>query len=611
MDQPEDTINHWGQQGQASVFVLALLGVVLLITVFLYQSGRITSEKMQLQNGADAAAFGASTLEARSLNFAAYTNRAMVANEVAIGQLVGMLSWADELTTSEEYAETYTAAIETAAAFALLIPFVGEFVEAAANTLVGIIETIGSVLTSVGEALESIFDVVIPPAIRGISLVNEAYSASQEIYHGATYALIVKNIYQCLEDNVYGTQFNRSDLFKKNLAGARLSDLGVIALVGHLPSYWSGYTKIYSPVTAKDKKDGDKDKENASEDAAKTTQNNNSKDDKKKKKEKEKDNNAGMGRFAATVRQARDPFSSGGEPKEANRNWNLELDLNLKVVEFVLGGESVGGSELRKKNDSFVWSAADSLIFEAKLRIIKWWIPLELPFGSGGFQATGKETDKLSPADILPSSPGDSYGSRSPDVYGGAGDSSHLTAWPGVVVEMEENSVRGEPYKGLQPYRDMTDLKAKDDAVPAIPFTAPFFLVGVTKPLTDLSNSGPQFAGHFDLTSFDSATNVDRIGAIAKSQLYFARPTDLSYFLRHDKKQEKANVFSPFWQARLVDTSNADRFLALAMQQRIIWLTEDEKKLIGGSALDSILTVIDQILDAVTGVLDGILKLFL
>jgi len=71
---------------------------------------------MQLQNAADAAAFGASTLEARSLNFAAYTNRAMVANEVAIGQLVGLLSLVDEFKTSGEYIEVYVAILEAAAA---------------------------------------------------------------------------------------------------------------------------------------------------------------------------------------------------------------------------------------------------------------------------------------------------------------------------------------------------------------------------------------------------------------------------------------------------------------------------------------------------------------
>jgi hypothetical protein len=44
-------------------------------------------------NAADAAAYSAAQWEARSLNFQAYLNRAIVANEVAIAQLVSLRSW--------------------------------------------------------------------------------------------------------------------------------------------------------------------------------------------------------------------------------------------------------------------------------------------------------------------------------------------------------------------------------------------------------------------------------------------------------------------------------------------------------------------------------------
>ena len=68
--------------------------VLVLAALSLFRTGRLTSDKMELQNAADALAFSISTVEARDLNFAAYTNRAIVANEVAIGQAIGMASWA-------------------------------------------------------------------------------------------------------------------------------------------------------------------------------------------------------------------------------------------------------------------------------------------------------------------------------------------------------------------------------------------------------------------------------------------------------------------------------------------------------------------------------------
>ena len=598
MQQPAHTSRLGNQRGQAAVFVLALMGVVLVCTVWLYQSGRITSEKMQLQNAADAAAFGASTLEARSLNFAAYTNRAMVANEVAVGQLIGLLSWTDQLTQSEEYCGVYTAALELAgAALAALLAetVVGpEIVETVTQVIVETLDTIAGVLTAVGEALEAVFDVVVSPMIAGLSLINEAYSVSQQIYHGATYALVVKNVYQSLEDNVPGTTFNRDDLFKKALSGAQPSDLGVIALIGHLPSFWSGYTKVYTASTT------------AKKDAA---------------------NRSGMGRFAATVREARDPFSSGGKPEERNRNWNLELEIkggfDIKVVktkfDYVLGAESTGASELRYKDDSFIWSAADSSVAGSKIHmkvealgitIVNTTIPFpaEMPFNAGAFQAPEEATTMLLPTNLPPSGPpAAAYGGRALEAYGGAVGLPHIAAYPGVVKEMEENSV--ETYKGLRPYRDMADM-ADTAGPPTMPFQAPFFLIGVTKPLRDLTEKGPRFSGHLDLTRFNDETNVDRLGAIAKSELYFSRPTDLAYFARHDRKSETPNVFSPFWQARLVDTSDRDRFLALAMQQQVLWLTETEKKMVGGSVLDDVLHAVDEILDAAGGVVDRLLRLF-
>lgn len=606
--QPANTSHLGNQRGQAAVFVLALLGVVLVCAVFLYQSGRITSEKMQLQNAADAAAFSASTLEARSLNFAAYTNRAMVANEVAVGQLIGLLSWADELTQTEEYCDVYTDAIELAGdilAALLVETAVGpEIVEAVTEIIVGILDTIAGVLTAVGEALEAVFDVIVSPTINGLSLINEVYSISQKIYHGATYGLVVKNVYQSLEDNIPGTIFNRGDIFKKGVSGPQPSDLGVIALIGHLPSFWSGYTNIYSSSTSSENAKGKEDSK------------------------KDTGNRSGMGRFAATVREARDPFSSGGQPEELNRDWNLELEIkggfDIKVVkvkfDYVLGAESLGASELRYKDDTFLWSAADSSVAGSKihmnvsllgLKILNTTIPFpgELPFNAGAYQAPEDIAKMLLPTDMRPSTPASAtYGNRALEAYGGAVGAAHILAYPGVVQEMEDKSV--ETYKGLQPYRDMTDMDPKASGSSAIPFQAPFFLIGVTQHLGDLTGKGPQFTGHLDLSQLDSETNVDRLGAIAKSELYFARPTDLPYFARRDRETEKPNVFSPFWQGRLVDTSDQDRFLALAVQQKVLWLTEKEKKMVGGSVLDELVHVVDDILETAGGVIDRILRIF-
>ena len=81
------------QSGQAMVFVYFFITVVIIGVLILYNSGQLTRQKMEVQNAADAAAYSAALLSARYMNYAAYTNRAMVANEVAIGQFSAFNTW--------------------------------------------------------------------------------------------------------------------------------------------------------------------------------------------------------------------------------------------------------------------------------------------------------------------------------------------------------------------------------------------------------------------------------------------------------------------------------------------------------------------------------------
>ena len=127
------------QKGQSIIFVVLFLGVVTLSLVFLYKAGKITSEKMQLQNAADAAAYSVAISEARDLNFMSYTNRAMVANEVAIGQFVGMLSWARHWTSFESYMMAYERLLIYPLIMAVTLGTSGDAVENVFKTATNII----------------------------------------------------------------------------------------------------------------------------------------------------------------------------------------------------------------------------------------------------------------------------------------------------------------------------------------------------------------------------------------------------------------------------------------------------------------------------------------
>ncbi|GGX86310.1 hypothetical protein GJV26_28525 [Massilia dura] len=81
------------QRGQALIFGLFVLVAGLAGMFFMFNTGQLSAEKTKLVNTADAVAYSAAVMHARALNFDAYTNRAMIANEVTIAQMVSVSSW--------------------------------------------------------------------------------------------------------------------------------------------------------------------------------------------------------------------------------------------------------------------------------------------------------------------------------------------------------------------------------------------------------------------------------------------------------------------------------------------------------------------------------------
>lgn len=89
------------QRGQALVYGLFMVVCGLVALYFVFNTGQLTLEKTKLVNTADAVAYSAGVLHARALNFDAYTNRALMANEVMTAQAVSLASWI-------EYAKGHT-----------------------------------------------------------------------------------------------------------------------------------------------------------------------------------------------------------------------------------------------------------------------------------------------------------------------------------------------------------------------------------------------------------------------------------------------------------------------------------------------------------------------
>ncbi|TBO32919.1 hypothetical protein EYS42_07080 [Aquabacterium lacunae] len=81
------------QRGQALIFGIFVLAAGLASLLYVFNAGQLIHDKGKLVNAADAAAYSGGLMQARALNYAAYTNRALLANEMTVAQTVGLTSW--------------------------------------------------------------------------------------------------------------------------------------------------------------------------------------------------------------------------------------------------------------------------------------------------------------------------------------------------------------------------------------------------------------------------------------------------------------------------------------------------------------------------------------
>ena len=110
------------QHGQTLVLALVLLFGATLGLLFMFSTGQVVATKLRLTNAADAAAYSAALWRARVLNYDAYSNRAIIAQEVAIAQAVTLVSWVKYFQTlNKTIGEVASVAFPPAAVIAEIV----------------------------------------------------------------------------------------------------------------------------------------------------------------------------------------------------------------------------------------------------------------------------------------------------------------------------------------------------------------------------------------------------------------------------------------------------------------------------------------------------------
>ncbi len=509
------------------VLFLVLAGVLCLGVVLLFDTGQAINKKTKLIHAADAAAYSVAVQEAKALNFAAYMNRAQVANEVAISQMVSMWSWANMLHTHTVVGyQRFTAlalALTASGVGLLAVPLV----EAIAQGYKASEKAIATGRTFLHEGLT--LGAVIPGLesglIEGLSRLNSGYSAA---------AGLVTNYVGGIDGYLVATE-----VVSKNDPTAKFGLMGKGLLIDQLAHATSHTVPSLQ---------GDPLLGNYSVDT----------------------NNAdGMERFRNVVMASRDEFS-------ADRGLNAGISL-AGVIGIELG--TWGGTDLVEYDR---WAGMDTMFIEVQ---VPWPLKdIDIPFGWGGAQALQNKPP------FPPFLPGIQSGENGGEgwyshehgentTYEPYGGSRGLTAdwadkYPSVdapwLVGVTNNGLNDKTdayfagYRGLQPYQDINEAYAN---TPEGEEAGPMFTVFIYTDQGDVRTSENTGIGAPDGGSLALKANMasDRITAISTAQTYFNRPPDYALFQRLvprewngdpqvDEDLEKGSLFSPYWQARLVET---------------------------------------------------------
>jgi hypothetical protein len=429
--------------GQALVMGLVALFMGTITLFYLFSTGQISADKERVTNAADAAAYSAALWRARVLNYDAYSNRAMIANETAIAQTL-------TLTSETQYLKNtgYCLAQEPSNDN-------GVTCDADLSYLSDFFPYIKAAFAAVADALEYYDD-----ALKAVSsgeiearsrLMNQALSLSQTVFDASTN-------FEVLQQTIV-----------KQVTAANDANFSTVML----PDTFAGPDGFTIQYTGNDRI-----------------------------------------RSAALVRQGLDGYSQ-------SRGFDVGVCF---IAEF----KKRGGTTLDSSLDR--WEAADALSEWQ----FDWPSPkcsVEKPIGWGDRQASGGTSDQ---------------------------DMGGVNENPKALQYARDSTYQPEGYVGIQPFRDL-NYAGLDGTYPDV--KNPVAILGV---VTHLGGGNLRTANTLNIGvgRLRMTEDLDKgeLSSVAAAEVYFERPT-----ARADGRVEYPSLFNPYWQARLIEPSAAQRAEALLL----------------------------------------------
>lgn len=503
---------HHRERGQALVFTLVFAAATGIVCLLLFNSGMLANAKTKLQNAADAGAYSAALLEARDHNFSAYANRAMVANQVAVAQFVSLKSYLEDASNTHKRMSNLLHRAQEQ------IPVSKPFWDLGKAAPI--------------EPAERAFNMIGSLAVQGLDRLIGVLENAQEIHHVAT---------------AFDMMLVADEVVKRNDPKAKVSNS--VFQVGNALMQVNNWSKSTDHHRAND-------------------------------------TSAVADRFADVVvsEESTDAFIRN-RLSVPTPSWASTVKLcpvppfvsSSTAFAFVHAGGTILSENKRRwlgldatmgagfASCSFPWLCPLPCVVTVVVPLIDFTDPLH-PGGSGG--AVAGAGGAYGEARGYNSNP---FSTR---LYGGAllitplpGNIRYLATGPGATMDGSG---------GLQNYyRDMRD--------PGNPATQPKnqtpeenggkfpITIEVERAESSIKTSKKLLPGA-GLLKLDDSLKDGGMKSLSSAHAYFYRPKQdngarftSSGWQRKDGKTEIANLFSPYWQARLVDRSSAEWLLSTGM----------------------------------------------